>query len=219
MVESAACVFSSDHLRVRCVLREDGDERALCACGNAYCEIDDTVFPVGIFEVEIGLGSGGGVGNRARECGAVTAYKLFRAIDDHLRRVDVAESKALAVFLLARSHGVQRKRVAPTKPVPVGDVFAEHNGMGGWDKLGCVEACKQGIGRRAVGAPFRGEQLNEDGLNAGGGGRLGRGRGCEDRYEEGGDEDHAPTVELVGKRESHAHKMIAQGRGLHEGHW
>jgi hypothetical protein len=158
------------------------------------------------------------VDNRSRECGAVTAYKLFCAIDDHLRRIDVAESKALSVFLLASGYRVQRERIAPAKTVPVGDVFAEHNDMGSWDKLGRVEASEQDVGRRTVGAAFRGEQLDEDGLNARGGGSLGRGRGCEDRYEER-DESRAPTVELVGERESHAHKMIAQVRGLHEDPW
>ena len=93
MMEGASCIFPSSHVRVRCILREDGDKRAFDARGSAHREIDHSVFPLWMLKVDTGLGSGRGVGNRSREFGAVTADKLFGAVDDHLRRIDFAQAE------------------------------------------------------------------------------------------------------------------------------
>ena len=45
--------------------------------------------------------------------------------------------------------------------VPIGDVLAEHDGVGAGDELSCVDFCEKRVGGRTVRAAFRGEELDE----------------------------------------------------------
>lgn len=101
--------------------------------------------------------------NGVEDMGSVRAYELFCAVDDHLRRVDIREMKGDAVLALAFGEERGGEAVSPAEVVPVIDVLAEHDDVGGLDWLELAEFGQQSVGRRATGAAFGGEELDEYG--------------------------------------------------------
>ena len=95
----------------------------------------------------------------------------LRAVDDHLRGVDLPVAAGLGIGLLARREGRMGQRVLPAEIIPV----IHREGQG--DDVGLAREIGQNrIGRRAGGAALAGEQLDH---------RAGRVR--QGRLHEGGE--------------------------------
>jgi hypothetical protein len=105
----------------------------------------------------------GGLGDGAEGVGGVVADELVGAVDDHLRGVGTIEMEALGVLGLALGEVVGGETVVPAKAVPVVDVLAEDDDFCGGDWLILEEMGEEGVGGRATGAAFGGEELDEDG--------------------------------------------------------
>ncbi len=57
----------------------------------------------------------------------IVADKLGAAIDDHLRGVNLGDSEAAGVFLLALSESSGREAIVPAETIPIVDVLAEND--------------------------------------------------------------------------------------------
>lgn len=67
-----------------------------------------------------------------------------------------------AVVFLALGEVGRRKAVVPSEVVPVVDVFAEDDDVGAGDGLVAIELREEGVGGRATGAAFGGEEFDEN---------------------------------------------------------
>lgn len=135
MVKGSAGILAARNFRASDVLREDYDERGAGICRGAHGEAKDVSGKARSLDGNGEFGFGGGRGDGLIECVCVAADKLLRAIDNHLRRVDLVERKEACIAALTLVHQVVREGIAPTKVVPVGDVFAEDNCLGAGDEL------------------------------------------------------------------------------------
>lgn len=107
-------------------------------------------------ENEGDFGLAGGEGDGVGGAGGVVADELGDAVDDHLGSVVAFEVEADAVLVLALGELVGREAVVPAELIPVVDVFAEDDDVGGGDGL-VAEAEKECVGGRATGASLGGE--------------------------------------------------------------
>ena len=146
------------------ILSQSGKERCIRTGGSADGKAHEAFDPLGIFDVYLQFGSVGGYGYCAVERGGIAAYQLPCAVHNHLRRVHLVEGETKRILALPLVDGVERKGIAPTEVIPVGDVFAEHESLRAGDELRCVQPGQKCVSRRAVGAAFRGEEFDEDWL-------------------------------------------------------
>ena len=88
------------------------------------------------------------------------------------RITELAPSQAVSYthLTLPLVHCVERKRIAPTKVIPVSDVLAEHDCLHAGNELGCIKAGEERVGWGAIRAAFRGEELDQNRLAHGLGG-------------------------------------------------
>jgi hypothetical protein len=103
----------------------------------------------------------------------IAADELSAAIDDHLRSVDTAVGESSGVVLLATGEIGRRERVGPAEVIPVIDVLFESDDFGAVDGLVFGQFFEKGIGGRATGTAFGGEEFDDDGLPGSGIGELG----------------------------------------------
>lgn len=118
-------------------------------------------------EGEGNLGRAGSLRDGANRMGGVAADELVRAVYHHLRGVGAIGAEALGVGGLALGELVGGEAVAPAEGVPIVDVFAEDDDVGGGDGLFMQQAREEGVGGRATGAALGGEELYEDGRAGG----------------------------------------------------
>jgi len=98
----------------------------------------------------------------------VAADQLRAAVDDHLRRVDAVEIEMRPVGLLPVGERGRGKSILPSKLIPVVDMLAERDHLRAGDRLIGDEPRQDRVRRRAVGAAFGGEQLDQDRRATGG---------------------------------------------------
>lgn len=141
------------------------------------------------------LGMGGGPADLITGFVSAIANELSGAIDDHLRGIDAAIGESDGVLFLAVREIGGRKGVRPAESVPVVDMLFESENFDAIEGLIFAQFFEDGIGRRATGAAFGGEEFDDDRLLEGSGvavGRGGRFRGPaeeqEKRGEDGGEE-------------------------------
>jgi len=94
----------------------------------------------------------------------VAADELGAAVDDHLRGVDAAGGEEAGVLLLADGEVGRGEAVGPAVAVPVVDVLFESDDFDAVEGLIGAEFCEEGIGGRATGAAFGGEEFEDEGL-------------------------------------------------------
>jgi hypothetical protein len=85
------------------------------------------------------------------------------AVDDHLRRVDVALAAAVGVRRLACRERRARERVAPAVMIPVVDVLTERDDVDARHGDLRRQIHQERVGRRATRAAFGREELHDDG--------------------------------------------------------
>ena len=113
-------------------------------------------------ETEGELGGASGLGNRAESVGGIVSDELVGTVYDHLRSVVIVGAEALGVVALAVGEEVRGEAVVPTERVPVVDVLFEDEDFGRGDGLVFEQAGEQGVGGRATGAAFGGEEFDQD---------------------------------------------------------
>ena len=166
-MQSAAGILSARDFGVRCVFSERDDEFGFCACGSLYREENCAVGETCVLNGYLQFGFASGTGNCAAQRSRVAADKLLAAIDNHLRRVDTVEREMSGVAALPFRHGVKGEGIAPAEVIPVGNVFAENDGLGVGNELCGIEAGEESVGRGTVRATFRCEEFDENGLARG----------------------------------------------------
>ena len=112
-----------------------------------------------------------GILDRTFDAGAIAADHMRRAVDDGLRRVDVAIAAHLRIGFLARAETRIRQRVLPAEIIPVIDRHAQRD-----DGRILGELANDLVGGRTGRASLRCEQLDH---RAGVG--MGRTNDCDDR--------------------------------------
>ena len=201
--EGAAGVFAAADLRGVRVVGEDGEDFGGFGERGAGVEGEGELAGGGGggLDVERGGGRRRGGADGGEERGAVGAENLAGAVDDRLRGVNAVELEALAVGFLALGEGVGGEGVGPAEVVPVGDVLGEAEDEDAFGSAGVVELAEEGVGGRAAGAAFGGEELDESyalrSLRGGGLGGYGEGEGEEG---EGEGELHCAEVPLGFRR-------------------
>ena len=123
---------------------------------------DGMALRAGRGEVEGEFGLPGRLGDGSMGLARIVADELVAAIDDHLRGVDAVEAEARGVEVLAVGELVGGEAVMPAELVPVIDVLAEDDDVGGGDGLFVVEAGEEGVRGGTTGAALGGEELDED---------------------------------------------------------
>ena len=78
-----------------------------------------------------------------------------------MRRVHAVQGEPVAIAVLPGGKYGVGEGVLPAKVVPVGDVLAEHDDRLAFRSV-AVDLAKQRVGRWAVGAAFRREELDKD---------------------------------------------------------
>jgi hypothetical protein len=101
-----------------------------------------------------------GLLNRLRCQTRIVANELGASIDDHLRRVDAAQSKAAGVGVLAIAEKARGVGIGPANVVPVIHVLAQYDQLRPSDGLRTLKLLQQRVGLRANLATFRGKKLN-----------------------------------------------------------
>ena len=117
------------------------------------------------------------------------ANELGAAVNDHLWSVNAAAvNDSCVIFLAVREIG-RGERVAPALAVPVINVFFEGDHFDTVEGLGAAKTREIGIGGRATGAAFGGEELDDNRLTGGSGIGGGPGRMAGPIGEGGGEEE------------------------------
>jgi len=166
MVEGAAAVFSAPDLcgggglDYCCVDVATGERTGLRRVADATQEVGAIVGDCG--EREFQLGSLSSLGDGAQGVRRVVPDELLLAIDDHLWRVVVVDLKAARICGLAGGELARGETVVPAERVPVVDVLAEGDDVGGGHGLVAIQAGEEVVRGRATGAAFGGEELDEN---------------------------------------------------------
>ncbi len=103
---------------------------------------------------ECWFGSGSCASDRTIQLDGIAAHEFLSAIDNNLWSVDGAERELARIILLTLVHGVKRERIAPTKVIPVGDMFAEDDRLSAGDRLRGIKLRQERISRRTIGTSF-----------------------------------------------------------------
>ena len=98
------------------------------------------------------------------------------SIDDHLRRIDAAQSETAGVGVLAIAEKARGVGIGPANVVPVIHVLAEYDQLRPSDGLRTIKLLQQRVGRRATRATFGGKKLNQHRRGNRGLRRVGRGQ-------------------------------------------